>query len=275
MKTPSWLSYLLVVCLGLPLFALGQQASDGWAVRVNGSCQAQGLADCGTTVEPFSACCPLHSYCYDPYNRVCCQSGKSLVPSEGVIHACFARLFLSLDQVTDRNCEIDTNCTASVGKWCANSEWTMCDNNGYFCCEQQSFCYAVTSTRSNGCGDPGYIRKKGEDLLDALVQDRDATTISTTGSISAISVISSSSPSAIGMILIFRLQYLHAGSKPKRTRSNSAGPLSLSKANQPVAHEVSGTDPSQELDARETQELDTDRGFHELHDTRGGSHEMQ
>ncbi|MCJ1425636.1 hypothetical protein MMC29_003536 [Sticta canariensis] len=149
------------------------------------------------------------------------------------------------------------------------------------------------------------MRKKDEYLLDAVVQDRDTATISTTGSISATSVMSSSSPSAIvssspistspplsstsafnaqtstssknntgaivggviggiallvliiGMILVFRRQYLHAGSKPKRTQSSSAGS---------VAHEISGTDSSQELDARQV---------HELHDTRGSLREMQ
>ncbi|MCJ1430074.1 hypothetical protein MMC29_007989, partial [Sticta canariensis] len=71
----------------------------------------------------------------------------------------------------------------------------------------------------------------------------------------------------IGMILILTRQYLHAGSKPKKARSSIAKP--------PVPHEVSGTDARKDLGARQMQELDASRDFHELHDAGRDFHELQ
>ena len=60
----------------------------------------------------------------------------------------------------------------------------------------------------------------------------------------------------IGMILILTRTYRHAGSKAKKARSSIAA--------RAVPHEVAGTDARKELDARQMQELEGGRNFHEL-----------
>ena len=64
------------------IHAEDQTIVPGWAVRVNGSCsEPSNISTCGTTVEPYSACCPMGLQCMKQFNSACCRPGKVLLPT--------------------------------------------------------------------------------------------------------------------------------------------------------------------------------------------------
>lgn len=111
-------------------------STSGFALRINGSC-ADTEQDCGGTVGSFRACCPAGSFCPSQYNVNCCPSSA--------------------------------NCTESlVAKpKCANETWDLYDNNGYFCCLQDTTGYS-TPGNSDGCASPGYPFSEDETLLSKI-----------------------------------------------------------------------------------------------------------
>ena len=107
--------------------------TSGWAQRRNGTCGPQ-QTECGQTVAPFHVCCPGGSSCPAQYNVACCQSKD--------------------------------NCTAALvaNPHCANPGWDLYDNGGFFCCLAGHTGYA-TPDNTDGCAEPGYQFKSGEQLL--------------------------------------------------------------------------------------------------------------
>ncbi|KAJ9245521.1 hypothetical protein DTO169E5_826 [Paecilomyces variotii] len=129
-------------------------STSGFALRINGSC-ADNEQDCGGTVGSFRACCPAGSFCPSQYNVNCCPSSA--------------------------------NCTESlVAKpKCANETWDLYDNNGYFCCLQDTTGYS-TPGNSDGCASPGYPFSEDETLLSKISAGQNvATAASTTSSVSS------------------------------------------------------------------------------------------
>ncbi|KAJ9200668.1 hypothetical protein DTO021D3_2640 [Paecilomyces variotii] len=129
-------------------------STSGFALRINGSC-ADTEQDCGGTVGSFRACCPAGSFCPSQYNVNCCPSSA--------------------------------NCTESlVAKpKCANETWDLYDNNGYFCCLQDTTGYS-TPGNSDGCASPGYPFSEDETLLSKISAGQNvATATSTTSSASS------------------------------------------------------------------------------------------
>lgn len=111
-------------------------STSGFALRKNGSC-LDTEKDCGATVGSFRACCPAGSFCPSQYNVNCCPSSA--------------------------------NCTESLVKTpkCANETWDLYDNNGYFCCLQDTTGYS-TPEDSDGCASPGYPFAEDETLLSKI-----------------------------------------------------------------------------------------------------------
>lgn len=66
----------------------------------------------------------------------------------------------------------DFNCTdaLNLSPRCADPTWTMCNNNGFFCCELGHQCYSGKNGGSDGCGDPGYKLKGGEYTVSTVSQ---------------------------------------------------------------------------------------------------------
>jgi hypothetical protein len=50
---------------------------------------------------------------------------------------------------------------------CANETWDLYDNNGYFCCLQDTTGYS-TPEDSDGCASPGYPFAEDETLLSKI-----------------------------------------------------------------------------------------------------------
>ena len=109
---------------------------SGFAIRRNGTCLSSEV-DCGVTVAPFRACCPGGASCPHQYNVGCCPS--------------------------------PANCTETLlqDPNCANSTWTLYDNEGYFCCAPGTIGYAASRTSSDGCADPG-LPPDGAELLSVV-----------------------------------------------------------------------------------------------------------
>lgn len=107
--------------------------ASGFALRRNGACLAT-ETDCGETHFPFHGCCPLGSFCPGQYNIDCCAT--------------------------------ETNCTEALlpDPQCANAEWDLFTNGGYFCCLHGLAGYARPGN-SDGCAEAGYKFKDGEQLL--------------------------------------------------------------------------------------------------------------
>ena len=106
----------------------------GWALRKNGTC-ASDETNCGMKARPFYGCCPEGTSCPDQYNIACC-------PESG-------------------------NCTLSLlpDPQCANREWDLYDNNGFFCCLKGLTGYSAQNGRSSGCAEPGYRLSTDERFL--------------------------------------------------------------------------------------------------------------
>ena len=107
--------------------------ASGFALRRNGSCLGT-ETECGETVSPYHACCPSGSFCPHQYNVACCPTAA--------------------------------NCTQTLlpDPQCANADWDLFDNNGYFCCLRGLAGYA-TPGNTDGCAEAGYRFQDGEQLL--------------------------------------------------------------------------------------------------------------
>lgn len=107
--------------------------ASGFALRRNGFCLAT-ETECGETVYPYHACCPSGSFCPHQYNVNCCPTAA--------------------------------NCTQTLlpDPQCADAEWDLFDNNGYFCCLRGLAGYA-TPGNTDGCAEAGYRFQDGEQLL--------------------------------------------------------------------------------------------------------------
>lgn len=115
--------------------------ASGFALRRSGSCLAT-EQECGATVQPYHACCPSGSYCPPPqYNVACCPTAA--------------------------------NCTQALlpDPQCANAEWDLFDNGGYFCCLHGLAGYA-TPGNSDGCAEAGHVFQAGEQLLKTISTGR-------------------------------------------------------------------------------------------------------
>ena len=128
-------------------------SSDGFPLRANGSCGD--FSSCGPTEAPFFACCPSSSSCIQGYNAACCPNSTRLLPPE---------LCSRADTETANNCTD----TLSASPRCANQTWTLCSNNGFFCCLPGYQCYSKGDT--DGCGEPGYVLKEGESPVSTFSQ---------------------------------------------------------------------------------------------------------
>ncbi|GFF28281.1 hypothetical protein IFM46972_02306 [Aspergillus udagawae] len=135
----------------------------GFALRKNGTCLDTEV-DCGTTLQPFRACCPGGSYCPSQYNVNCCPSAA--------------------------------NCTQVLVKKpkCANETWDLYNFYGYFCCEKGTTAFG-TDSQSDGCALPGYKFESSETLLPIVSSGKVSVATSTSPVTSTPSTSSTSSAS--------------------------------------------------------------------------------
>ncbi|KAL8958101.1 MAG: hypothetical protein Q9193_004778 [Seirophora villosa] len=136
---------------------------SGFAVRRNGTCLSNEI-DCGRTAAPFRACCPALSSCPEQYNVDCCPS--------------------------------PANCTSTLLQepTCANTTWTLYDNQGYFCCAPGTIGYNATETFSSGCAIPG-SPPRGAELLAVVSAGETASSTASSTPTSTGPSSSSSDPS--------------------------------------------------------------------------------
>ncbi len=137
------------------------QDSNGWSLRVNGSCLDDEVS-CGDTGFPFYACCPATPTSTPQNHGICCPSSKRL--STDLLH-------LEANETLN---SIATDCTGALiksGSRYAAPSWSYChDDAGSFCCLQGYTCYHANSTNSVGCGGPGYVLQAEEYQLFTISQ---------------------------------------------------------------------------------------------------------
>lgn len=101
--------------------------TGGYAIRRNGSCLST-ETDCGGTTPPFHACCPGNMFCPGrQYNVVCCPSNAG------------CRDIMS-DSCADKKADLYSSNTSDLA------------NEG-FCCERDSYAFAMKANSGVGCAD--------------------------------------------------------------------------------------------------------------------------
>ncbi|KZN87181.1 hypothetical protein EN45_057390 [Penicillium chrysogenum] len=101
--------------------------TGGYALRRNGSCLST-ETDCGGTTAPFHACCPGNMFCPGrQYNVVCCPSNAG------------CRDIMS-DSCADKKADLYSSNTSDLA------------NEG-FCCERDSYAFAMKANSGVGCAD--------------------------------------------------------------------------------------------------------------------------
>ena len=99
--------------------------TGGYALRRNGSCLST-ETDCGGTTPPFHACCPGNMFCPGrQYNVVCCPSNAG------------CRDIMS-DSCADKKADLYSSNTSDLA------------NEG-FCCERDSYAFAMKANSGVGC----------------------------------------------------------------------------------------------------------------------------
>lgn len=111
--------------------------ASGFALRRNGSCLAT-ETECFVTVFPYHACCPFGSFCPQQHNAECCPTAA--------------------------------NCTQTLlqDPQCANAEWDLFINRGYFFCCLRGLAGYGTPAGTDGCAEAGYKFQEGEQLLEII-----------------------------------------------------------------------------------------------------------
>ncbi|KAI4170834.1 MAG: hypothetical protein LQ348_007043 [Seirophora lacunosa] len=190
---------------------------SGFAVRRNGTCLSNEI-DCGRTAAPFRACCPARASCPEQYNIDCCPS--------------------------------PANCTSTLLQEpaCANTTWTLYDNQGYFCCAPGTIGYNATETFSSGCAIPG-SPPRGAELL-AVVSAGE--TGGVLGGVAATLI------AAIVAFWFFRKRKNKSDQGPSRNRPTSFHELDTPTPNA-KPNEVDGKAVPNEVDGMALSELPASR----------------
>ena len=82
----------------------------------------------------------------------------------------------------------------SAGPWCADPSWTLCNNNGYFCCLPGQTCYNEDNV--DGCAEPGQKLSNTQQALQVIHQQPRSVASTSTTSTSTGTPTSSSTTTA-------------------------------------------------------------------------------